>query len=387
MAALAWLLLVVSSAAVFYFLAGYPLLLALRSRGRENPVAKDLRFTPSVSVVMAVYNGADFLEGKLESIFALDYPRELIEIIVVSDGSTDETVAIANQHAGRVRTIAAPRRGKAAAVNAGIEHAKGEIVFFTDVRQPLEPMALRHLAANFADPKVGAVTGELKILRGDKGQHADMDLYWRYEVWARAQHSRIDSIFTATGCLYALRRSLVVPVPPDTLSDDAFLPLRAFFRGYRVVFDREAVAYDYPIKEGTEFRRRCRTLGGLWQLFARMPELFTSKNRMRFHFLSYKFSRLMLPWAILALVAATLALPQSSFRWSLIAGYVAVITIAVADRFVPRRIALKRLTSPAASFLAMNTASILALAVFFRPPQRLWVTTRVETAGRESAPF
>lgn len=385
--AAAWFFFILGAAAVFYFLIGYPVVLAIGWRGRRNPVAKDLSFTPRVSLVMAVHNGAAFLRNKLETIFALDYPKELIEIIVLSDGSMDETVAIASEYSDRVQAIAGPRRGKAATVNLGVERATGEIVFFTDVRQPLDPMALRHLVANFADPKVGAVTGELKIRSGDRGQHADMDLYWRYELWARTQHSHIDSIFTATGCLYAMRRNLIEPIPADTLSDDAYLPLRAFFRGYRVVFDPQAVAYDYPSADGTEFRRRCRTLGGLWQLFARLPELFTSRNRMRFHFLSYKFSRLMLPWAALMMIGATLALPKCAFREMMIAGYLAFAAIAIVDRFVPRRIALKRLTSPAWTFVAMNAASIAALAVFVRPPQRLWVATQVETAGRESAPL
>ena len=249
---------------------------------------------------MAVYNGAAQIRAKLETLLALDYPQDLLQIIVVSDGSTDETESMVMEYADRgVQLIAAPHRGKAAALNLAFQQATGELLFFTDVRQPLDPMSLRHLVANFADPTIGAVTGELRLLKGEAGEQADMDLYWRYEVWAREKQSRIDSIFTATGCIYAMRRKLARPLPPDTLSDDAALPLLAFFKGYRVIFDPAAIAMDYPAVAGTEFRRRFRNLAGLWQTFARNPQLFSSGNRMRFHFLSHKFGRLMLPWAIL----------------------------------------------------------------------------------------
>ena len=248
-------------------------------------------------MILAVHNGAGFIGKKIETLFALDYPGDSIEFIIVSDGSTDRTgdIVAATQDP-RIRYVAKPKQeGKAAALNDAILLARGEVLFFTDVRQPLDSQALRHLVANLADPTVGAVTGELRLLRGDSGEQADMDLYWRYELWARSKQSRIDSLFNTTGCIYAMRRELAAPIPADTLSDDAALPLGAFFRGYRVIFDPAAIAYDYPAVAGTEFRRRLRTLAGLWQISARFPALFTSRNRMRWHFLSHKFGRLALP--------------------------------------------------------------------------------------------
>ncbi len=177
-----------------------------------------------------------------------------------------------------------------------------------------------------------------------------------------------------------MRRHLAVPIPVDTLGDDAVLPLTAFFKGYRVVFDPAAIAIDYPVKTGTEFRRRCRTLAGLCQVYTRMPELFTSRNRMRLHFLSHKFGRLVLPWALLLAVAATIALPRSSFRsWMIWSDWI-LILLALVDGFIPHWLPFKRITSPARTFLTMNVASIAALAVFFTPPERFWATTRVEKA-------
>jgi cellulose synthase/poly-beta-1,6-N-acetylglucosamine synthase-like glycosyltransferase len=379
---IAYLPLAFSAVVIFHIIAGYPLLLWRRLGRVRPPVAKNPAFETTVSVIMAVHNGEAMIRRKLEVLLALDYPRELVDILVVSDGSTDRTEAIVGEFAGSGVTLLIARRGgKAAALNHGLAAAAGEIVFFTDVRQPLEPGCLRHLVANFADPTVGAVTGELHLLRGDTGEQADMDLYWRYEIWARHRQSEIDSLFNTTGCVYAMRRALTAPLPPDTLTDDAILPLRAFFRGYRVVFDPAAIAFDYPAVAGTEFRRRFRTLAGLWQVHARLPQLFTGSNRMRFHFLSHKFGRLMLPWLILVFLASAVALPDSWFRTFLIGGAALWLLLAAANGFVSPASPLKRLTSPARTFLVMNAAALAAIAVFFVPPTRLWSPTQVQASG------
>ena len=381
---LAAVLLAVASAIVFYIIAGYPILLAFFTRRAAPPVQKDQDFRTTVSVLMAVRNGEEFIRGKLECLLGLDYPARLMEILVVSDGSTDATEAIAESFADRgVRLIRAPRAGKAAAIDAALAHASGEILFFTDVRQALNAGALSHLVANFADPSIGAVTGELRLLDPDStGQEADMELYWRYELFARRRHSRIDSIFNATGCIYAIRRSLAAPIPPDTLADDAVIPLRAFFRGYRVTVDPEAIAFDRPTSAGGEFRRKLRTLAGVWQVHARLPELFTGANRMRLHFLSHKFARLALPWAILLVCGATLALPASPFRRFLLIDELALVALAALDYLVPEGFFLKRVSSPARSFFAMNMASLLAIGVFVLPPETLWRPTRVKVRRR-----
>jgi cellulose synthase/poly-beta-1,6-N-acetylglucosamine synthase-like glycosyltransferase len=389
----AFAVLAIASAVIVYILIGYPLLLAFLCRRQGPPIQKDTTFRPTVTVILAVHNGAPFIARKLDCLLSLRYPVSLLQILVVSDGSTDRTDLIVRQYSFRgVRLISIPRSGKAAALNAALPHATGEILFFTDVRQPLDPDALTHLVANFADRTVGAVTGELHIMKSGPqtgrpfGEQADMDLYWRYELWTRTRHSRIDSIFSATGCIYALRRSLAGPLPPGTLTDDAVFSLRAFFLGYRVIFDPAAIAYDYPTREGGEFRRKLRTLAGLWQLHVRMPRLFTGANRMRFHFLSYKFSRLVLPWAILAAWISTLALPDSPLRTSLVIDELIFLALALADRFVPGTSPLKRISSPAKTFLVMNAAALLSIAVFFVPARTLWKTPTQVAPAAPSGP-
>lgn len=379
------LILIVAVAISLYILVGYPLLLS-KWRNFGPPVRKDPDFRTTVSVLLAVYNGEQFIAKKLDNLLSLDYPADLLDIVVVSDGSTDATDRIVLSYADRkVRLVRVPHAGKAAALNAAMQQATGDLLFFVDVRQTFDSQALRHLVANFADPSVGAVTGELRFVHDDRvGEAADIDVYWRYEIWARQQHSLIDSIFSTTGCIYAMRRSLAEPIPPDTLVDDAVIPLRAFFRGYRVVIDTEALAFDYGVVSGGEFRRKLRTLGGVWQVWVRMPQLFTSANRMRLHFLPHKFGRVVLPWLILIGLIAALLLPDGLVRSTLLATALAVLLLAALDVVLPKNFILRGISSPARSFLVLNVASLLSVLVFFVPPERLWKPTRLPVGSADA---
>lgn len=213
-----------------YVLFGYPLILAalaarVPARVRRAPAhpAVSPSISPSISMVIAVHNGGAFLESKLQSIFALHYPQDRIQVLVASDGSTDSTDSIAQRYSSRgVLLLRLPRGGKPAALNAAIQQATGDILVLTDVRQTLAPDSLAFLVENFADPAVGAVSAELVILKAGRSEEDTIGLYWRYEVWIRLNLSRIDSIFGATGAYYALRRELAVPIPPDTLLDDMY---------------------------------------------------------------------------------------------------------------------------------------------------------------------
>jgi poly-beta-1,6-N-acetyl-D-glucosamine synthase len=371
----------VSAGALAYLTIGYPLLLKYFPWRQRTLVRKDLSARRTVTVLLAVHNGEAFLARKLDTILALDYPKELLDILVISDGSTDRTGEIATEYAASgVRLLNVPRGGKAAALNAGIAQSRGDILFFTDVRQRLAPESLQHLVACLADPSIGCVTGELYILSDSSGAEAGMGLYWRYEVWARGKQSLIDSMCGATGCIYAMPRSLAKPLPHDTLLDDIALPLGAFFQGYRLILDPQAKAYDLPSPMGSEFSRHVRTLAGLWQLLVRFPELFGSRDRMRLHFLSHKFGRLLLPYATLATVAASFALPDP-WRWIALTAAASVLALALLDLLVPEGWLLKRLTSAARTFLVMQAASLCSCSVFVVPAQWLWKRTRVRETG------
>jgi cellulose synthase/poly-beta-1,6-N-acetylglucosamine synthase-like glycosyltransferase len=325
--------------------------------------------------VIPVYNGERFLADKLASLLALDYPAEKLDIIVISDGSTDRTADIARSFANaRVRLLELPRGGKCAGLNAGIAVAQGEILLLTDARQVIELDGVKHLMSNFADPAVGAVSGQLKIRRGDTKEEADIGLYGRFETWIRDSLSAVDSMFGATGPFYALRRELAVTVPADILLDDMYLPLAAFRRGYRLVVDLRAVAWDYPTSLETEMNRKVRTLAGNYQLLVRYPWLLGWGNRMWIHFMSYKFGRLLLPFLLVVMLVSALAMDGPAQLWLAgvqLAGY----ALALADPWLPNGFPLKRVSSLARTFLSMMVAAIRGLKVFFVPARSLWKVT------------
>ena len=313
----------------------------------------------------------------MDSLLALDYPPGLIDIYVLSDGSTDSTAAIAARFADRsVHFQQLPHGGKAAALNAGLALATGEILFLTDVRQALEPGSLRALISCFADPAVGAVSGELIIRDGATLEEANVGLYWKYEKWLRKRLSALDSVLGATGCIYAMRRGLARPLPPGCLLDDMFLPLQAFFAGYRVVFEEQARAYDYPTSLDSEFRRKVRTLAGNYQLIGYLPQLLGPANRLWLHFVSHKLARLLLPFALLLLLATAPFLPPP---WHIVctAGQLAFYLIALGDPLIPGSFPGKKLSSPARTFVVLMAASFCAASILFRPKADFWVQPRV----------
>jgi hypothetical protein len=177
-----------------------------------------------------------------------------------------------------------------------------------------------------------------------------------------------------------MRRNLAKPLPPDTLLDDIALPLGAFFQGYRLILDPQARAYDLPSPMGSEFSRHVRTLGGVWQLLARFPELLGSRDRMRLHFFSHKFGRLLMPYAALAAIASSFGLPVP-WRGIALAATGAVLVLGLLDLLTPEGWILKRVTSPFRALLIMQAASLFSCSVFFVPARWLWKQTRVREPG------
>ena len=370
-------------AIMFYALIGYPLLLDWLAKRADNPVLKDDKLR-TVSFVIAVYNGEKFLERKLKDIFAQNYPRELMEVLVVSDGSTDRTDEIARSFAGQgVKFLRVPQGGKAAALNAGVPLVSGEILVLNDVRQILDRDCLRNVIACFGDPKVGSVSPQTILVEGETREETTTSLYWRYELWIRKRMTRIDSTFGYTGAFAAMRRSLWVPLPPGTLLDDVYEPLVAFFKGYRILLEPSATMYDFPTVLKSEFRRKVRLQAGLYQTLKIMPEMLSSRNRMRLHFLSAKYGRIVIPYCMIAAALATIGLPP---YWRAAAACLQVLFygLAALDTIVPDGIALKKLTAPIRTFVVLMAASLAAVRVYFVPPTSLWkdVSYRPSVAER-----
>ncbi len=378
---LAWACFATSVAIIGYVILGYPLLLRFLAKRGAKPISKGgvLR---SVSILIPVHNGALFIREKLLSILTQDYPRHLMEIIVISDGSSDETEELVRDLGGNgIQLLVAQHNGKPAALNLGISHATKEILVMTDVRQILDPQCVRRLVACFADERVGVVSGELLIRSGDTHSEADIGLYWKFESWLRKQLASIDSMFGATGPIYAMRRRLAVRLPQDILLDDVYLPLTAFFRGYRLVVEEGARVFDHPAKLSGEFRRKVRTLAGNYQVLKYLPQLLGPGNRMWFHFVSYKLGRLLLPYALSAMAISSLYLGGPIGRmvvWSQIGFYV----LAVLDSWLPQS-PLRRISSPAWTFVVMMIAAACALLVFFVPARSLWTQSTIKPIEAE----
>jgi biofilm PGA synthesis N-glycosyltransferase PgaC len=362
MALVFWL----ACAVIAYVYVGYPLLLhlwaGLRAKGSGHRVEGTADGTPEVSFVIAARNEGPRILGRVENIEALDYPADKRQIILVSDGSTDDTHDVFEQlwAEGRAICIELPEGGKARALNGGIAHATGELLVFADMRQGFAPDALRALVAPFRDERVGAVSGELVLngesrdRRSDDDRRADDDrrltedrrgvtrqsagqrkgsrrwtsrrtmlestinegigLYWRYEKQIRRDESATGSVVGATGAIYAMRRSLWQPLPPDTILDDVLTPMRVVMAGSRVVFEEHACAFDRTASDaGAEGRRKVRTLAGNYQLLWLEPRLLLPwRNPAWLQFMSHKMARLFVPYVLPVVFALSLLLAPRS---------------------------------------------------------------------------
>ncbi len=291
---------------LFYTYIGYPLLMMSWARLRKEQPCDTGRERPSVTVVIAAHNEEKRVLKRLENLFAQDYPEELLDVVVVSDGSTDGTVAVLRElNHPRVTVIELKEnRGKAVALNRGVAEAKGQIVVFTDVRQRFAPDVIERLTKAFADPHVGGVTGELVLCESEEGgEPKGVGLYWRYEKAIREAESRVDSTVGATGAIYAIRRWLYRELPAGLILDDVLTPLNVTAQGYRLRMVREALAYDWISSSvNEEFRRKVRTLAGNVQLIQLAPWVMNPfRNRLFFQWFSHKVCRLLAPYALLGL--------------------------------------------------------------------------------------
>jgi poly-beta-1,6-N-acetyl-D-glucosamine synthase len=363
-----WLALVV----VLYAYVGYPTLIGLLAWLRPGPAVTKAPITPRVTVIVVVRNEETTLAEKLSSCLGLDYPPDCLEVLVVSDGSEDGTAAIAAGFAERgVRLLKLESaRGKAAALNRAVPEASGEILFLTDARQRLEAGALRSLVAHFADPSIGAVSGELHLSAPEApSASAGVGAYWSFEKWVRRAESRFDSTVGVTGAIYALRKSLFRPLDERTILDDVAIPMEVVLRGYRVLFEPGAMAWDrIPQDAAREYRRKVRTLAGNYQLVRLRPALLDPRrNRLVWQLVSHKLARLAVPWCLLALfvTSALLAARGEPYRTALL-GQLAVYLLAGLATLVERRGRAPRLLSVPYAFVLLNVAAAAALFGFLR---------------------
>ena len=364
-----------SLAGVLYTYLGYPVLIWMLARVRPREWAT-AAIEPTVSIVLPVHNGGTFLREKIDHLLSLDYPN-IKEVILVSDGSIDETAQLMTQvqHPTVFPLILAEQVGKAAALNAGVARASGEVVLFVDIRPRIGSGAIRQLVSNFADPSVGCVAGEL-VLREeghDPATSAIGGLYWRYEQWIRKCECMFDSPVGVYGGFYAVRRRLLVDQPDGIILDDMFQPLSIIRQGYRSVLDTRATVYDtWPKQITGEFNRKVRTLAGNYQLFKLAPWSLSPRNRVFFQLVSHKVMRLLVPFLIVLLLLSSAILSRHSplYAGLAVAQVLVWITALLSLRFeLPL---FQRLASSAGALLVLNAAAVLALYRFIATRGPLW---------------
>jgi cellulose synthase/poly-beta-1,6-N-acetylglucosamine synthase-like glycosyltransferase len=254
-----------SLAALAWTHALYPAVVSLAGRVRTRRIAADDAYLPSVAVIVTAYNEEDAIEARLENLRALDYPPELLELVVTSDASTDRTEELAE--AAGARVIRNERGGKVAAQDAAVRSTEAEVVAFSDANATWAPDALRKLVRSIADPKVAYVCGRLRLETPD-GSNKE-GVYWRYELVTREAESKLGSVTAGNGAVYALRRSDYVEVDPR-FGHDLSLPYRMVQRGRRAVYDPEALAFERPTPTNeTEYRRKVRMFEHAWLIVLR----------------------------------------------------------------------------------------------------------------------
>jgi cellulose synthase/poly-beta-1,6-N-acetylglucosamine synthase-like glycosyltransferase len=368
MLALFW----ISAALVAYVYAGYPALLALWARAadrrpRRSPFAAGA--WPSISIVIAARNEAPRLAARVRNLLDQEYPGAM-EIVVVSDGSTDDPAASLRSFGSAVRLIEVAHGGKPAALNAGVAASSGEILLFADARQRVGDGALTALVENFADPGVGGATGELVLDCEERAADTDVGeaigVYWKYEKWMRRNESRVWSTLGATGAIYALRRACWTPLPEATLLDDVLAPMRAVLDGCRIVFDERAVAYDRASTDAAaESRRKTRTLAGNYQILAQEPRLLIPLvNPVWVQYVSHKVGRLFVPWALIGLFASNLTLAHGRPFYAAVLGLQGIFYgLAISEALFDAR---ERLARIAFTFVVLNLSALAGLAALRR---------------------
>ena len=312
MTILFWILLLT----ILYCYFGYPFFIYLVAKLNLRKVHKgDIQ--PAVSIVLSVWNEEDVIENKIKNLLGLDYPREKLEIVIGSDGSTDKTTArIRSFSDSRIVFLeSGQREGKMATINQLVKKAKHEIVIFTDARQIFAANAIQELVKNFADPKVGSVSGELIFAPREGGTAKGLNLYWEYEKFLRSQESKVHSMPGATGAIYAIRRELFAEVPNQVILDDMYIPLKIIEKRYRAVFDKTAKAYDEVADSPKqEHRRKARTLYGNYQIFGLFPGMFNIfRSPIAIQLFSHKFLRVIAPFFMIMLFMVNVMLANLNF--------------------------------------------------------------------------
>jgi cellulose synthase/poly-beta-1,6-N-acetylglucosamine synthase-like glycosyltransferase len=367
---------------VVYVYVGYPLLLRLVHLLVGRTPVHEPTLEPPLTLVISAFNEESSIREKLDNTLQLDYPAQRLQVLVVSDASDDRTDEIVREYAARgVTLLRMPERGgKTVGLNAALREANGEVVVFSDANAMYRRDALRRLSAPFADPAVGAVVGESTYHDSETASEASESLYWKYETAIKRLESETGSVVGGDGAIYAIRRSLYVPMRADALSDFVN-PLQIVKSGHRCLYEPAAQSVE-KAAEGfdREFRRKVRIVNRAWRAMLSMPELL---NPFRYGFfavklISHKLLRWLAPLFLLVLLVSSLALAGRSplYAWALVA-QLAFYALALAGHVLRQRERMPRLLSVPYYFSMVNIASARGILEAFKgETYTTWTTAR-----------
>jgi len=361
-----------------YVYVGYPVVLWGLSKLYKNPVQTGDSL-PTLSLIIAAYNESAVIGQKIENSLALDYPADKLEIMVVADGSSDDTAEQARYYADRgVVVLHEPeRRGKSAALNRGVGLAKGELLVFSDANAYYDVGALKALARNFHDARVGCVSGRKTVVKGESAVGDSEGLYWKYESFIKKRESALHSATGVVGEMTALRRALFTPIPSHIINDDAYLAFQALARGYRVLYEPAAFSWERPsVSARDEVIRRQRINAGRYQLLFEGSWL-KAPPLVLFMLVSHKFFRLALPFFMLGAWLGNLALlltPDApAWAWALMTGQAAFYGLAALGALLDVLGLKAKLPKLATFVVTSNWAALQGLLRYLRGKQSvLW---------------
>lgn len=379
---------------IFYSYVGYGILLWLLVKVKqlfERKIPKHPDFLPAVALVVAAYNEEEYIEEKIQNSFQLNYPADKLEIIFVTDGSTDRTPDIIRKYPN-IKLLHEPeRKGKSAAMNRSLSHIQSPFIIFCDANTLLNTECVREIVKHYADPKVGGVAGEKKILTEGINTAAATGegLYWKYESFLKKLDSDLYSTMGAAGELFSVRKDLFEPAPAGTIIEDFVQSLKVCTRGYVLRYEPNAYAAEAPsasIKD--EMKRKVRICAGAFQAMILLKDLF---NPFRYPVLFFQFiSHRILRWTICPVAIVVLLISNIAIAWLdndlfyrlvLLAQLVFYSMAITGWIFANREIKVKLLYIPF-YFLFMNLAVFLGFRRFIRNKQTvLW-----EKASRQKLP-
>lgn len=365
---------------VFYTYIGYALIIAVLSvfwfRKLQKHVHVHERKLPEICLFITAYNEKPILHEKIENCMGLDYPKDKLKIVFVTDGSTDGSEEFLAQFPSITVYHAPERLGKINAMNRGMQFVTSPIVVFTDANTWLNPESLKVIAYDFADPKVGCVAGRKRVVRTETENAAEAGegLYWSFESWIKKNDARFYSAVGAVGELFAIRRTLFQPVEPDTILDDLIISFRIIEKGYRLTYAPGAVASEKAsLNVSEELKRKIRIAAGGIQTLLRMPQLLNplKNGRLAFQYISHKVLRWTLaPWCFFLLLPINAAIvifdPQNHLFLAILVLQVLFYLLGFLGYVFELKQLRLKLAFVAYYFIAINMATIRGQIRYFK---------------------